>query len=113
MDFPVPYVRGTTYTFSFLKVDANDNSKTLEGAEFKIVSSDNKYVFNAISDENGVVTFSGIPWGIYTLTETKAPEAYAINAQSITLPIIGYVEDMKDGILDCHKYVSGMDGNVE
>ncbi len=109
LDFPVPYVRGTTYTFSFLKVDANDNSKTLEGAEFKIVSSDNKYVFNAISDENGVVTFSGIPWGIYTLTETKAPEAYAINAQSITLPIIGYVEDMKDGILDCHKYVSGMD----
>lgn len=103
LDFPIPYVRGLTYTFNFTKVDATDDSKFLEGAEFKLVSDDMAYT--AISGQNGVVTFSNIPWGEYTLIETKAPGGYILDTnKSFSLPIIGYVEDMKDGELNNHVY---------
>ena len=87
-DFVVPQVRGLLYDVEFKKVDAIGNP--LSGAEFTIsgmtgAGQDICMILGdhtqAVSDENGVVKFENMPWGTYTITETKAPEGY-IGAQA-------------------------------
>ena len=82
-----------TYEFDTLKVDAADNTKKLQGAEFTLQdNATKKYakVENGIfrgwvdaaeastltTDENGLITIKGMEGGKYTITETKAPTDY-------------------------------------
>ena len=59
-----------------IKVDEEDESKTLEGAEFTLVG--NGEIFSQATDENGVALFEGLALNVpYELTETKAPQGYA------------------------------------
>lgn len=82
-----------TYEFDTLKVDAADNTKKLQGAEFTLQDkASGKYakVVNGIfqgwvdaaeastltTDENGLITIKGMEGGTYIVTETKAPTDY-------------------------------------
>ena len=63
-----------------------EDGKTLAGAVFKlelIKESGNeysaKYPFFAVSDEDGIVHFENIPYGVYRLTEYLAPAGYEPN----------------------------------
>lgn len=98
--FPVPTVRGLLYDVTFKKVGTNGLSGCepwpLEGAVFTLTGRSgrdnypgiNDYPINvsenATSDEDGTVTFRGVPWSAnYTITETKAPEGYGKIESSI------------------------------
>ncbi len=59
-------------TVSFVKTDG---ATPLKGAEFSLTRADDGFTATATSDENGVVTFEGVPYSdsAYTLHETKTP----------------------------------------
>lgn len=82
-----------TYKFDTLKVDAADNTKKLQGAEFTLqdkASGNYAKVVNGIfqgwvdaaeastltTDENGLITIKGMEGGTYIVKETKAPTDY-------------------------------------
>lgn len=86
-----PDVEKKVYTSKIVikKVDADDNTKLLEGAEFVLLNSESKY-YNltdgvvtwvddqddatvVTTDKNGAAEFKGLANGTYELKETKAP----------------------------------------
>ena len=58
----------------FVKTDSGEN--TLPGATFTLTNDQNRVIGTEQSGPDGMVTFSGIPAGEYTLTETEAPDNY-------------------------------------
>ncbi len=72
--------------FYLLKEDGN-SGKPLAGAEFTLVGKENNYSFTAVSDEQGLIHFDELIEGTYILKETKAPQGYKINDESITVTI--------------------------
>lgn len=92
-----------TYEFDTLKVDAADNTKKLQGAEFTLKNEAGKYakVENGIfqgwvdaaeastltTDENGLITIKGMEGGTYTITETKAPTDYNLPSKPFTVTL--------------------------
>lgn len=94
-----------TYELDTTKVDGQDNTKKLEGAEFKlhnaddkwaIVNSDNKVTgwsdteeggSTLTSDANGLFKVIGLDDGTYYLKETKAPTGYNLLSSEITVVI--------------------------
>lgn len=103
---PTDYVIVFTYELDTTKVDGQDPDTKLEGAEFKLHNSDNKWVkvdtdgkvtgwsdteegaSTLISDVNGLFQVVGLDAGIYGLKETKAPTGYNLLANEISLEII-------------------------
>ena len=86
VDFPKPEVKGITYDLRVLKND--EDGKPLAGATFELKrtwtdsdgNSHTDFVADSLtSDEKGYVTVTGLPWGEYTLTETKAPDDFVIS----------------------------------
>ncbi|MGK0555437.1 SpaA isopeptide-forming pilin-related protein, partial [Macrococcus capreoli] len=61
------------------KVDSNDSTKLLAGAEFKIVQGDKVIKEGLVTDANGTVNVNDLPFGDYELVETKAPEKYELS----------------------------------
>ena len=79
-----------------------DNGEALEpliGAEFTIRDSDNNVVATIVSDENGYATkyntdsIYGLPEGIYTIQETKAPREYKKGTSATKYTFIVRPED--------------------
>ncbi len=66
------------------KVDSV-TKEPLAGAEFTLTSIEGLIKLTAISDKDGIVEFSDLPPGNYTITETKAPKGYNKNRTPITL----------------------------
>ena len=94
-----------TYELDTTKVDGQDNTKKLEGAEFKLHNADNKWAIvdsnsrvtgwsdtedggsTLTSDENGLFKVIGLDDGTYYLKETKAPAGYNLMSSEITVVI--------------------------
>ncbi|HFI0447629.1 TPA: SpaH/EbpB family LPXTG-anchored major pilin [Streptococcus suis] len=83
--------------YKFVKVDVNNNAKTLAGAEFVVRkdTTDTAKYFKATAEggqwvdslsdatkyttgTDGIVDVKGLEYGTYQLQETKAPEGYAL-----------------------------------
>ncbi|WP_249709100.1 SpaA isopeptide-forming pilin-related protein, partial [Bacillus cereus] len=67
-----------TGQFEVVKVDANDKTKLLSGAEFEVYK-DGKKVAELKTDESGKVMSPKLPLGEYTVKETKAPVGYKLS----------------------------------
>ena len=65
------------------KVDQNDAA--LPGAQFGLFDADGKRVRTATSDEEGMVRFTHVPVGSYTIREVSAPEGYLLSHDVIEL----------------------------
>lgn len=94
-----------TYELDTTKVDGQDNSKNLEGAEFKLHNADDKWAIvnnegkvtgwadteeggsKLTSDANGLFRVIGLDDGTYYLKETKAPTGYNLLSSEITVVI--------------------------
>lgn len=73
--------------FSLLKVDSFH--KPLYGVEFGLFREDGTLQASAVSDENGLVTFEKIPYGTYTIEETKPLSEYLKNFTKVPITIDG------------------------
>ena len=78
-----PYTPGN---FFIKKLDQTDNTKVLKGAVFTLTSSDGK-VINRSTDKDGLINFTELPPGFYTLVESKAPQGYAKSDSTWTVVV--------------------------
>lgn len=78
------------YEINITKVDINVPDKTLEGAEYRLCSSDDEEIATAITDENGKCTFSTKSSGLsfvlnldtmYYIQEKTAPQGYTLDTR--------------------------------
>lgn len=103
----------TSYTWGFgvKKVDADDITKDLAGAEFSVKDVNGnvlgKYTYdvngnvillngNRVTDENGVVTFTGLEEGDYFITEEKAPNGYSLLKEPVKVTITAQKDNNGD-----------------
>lgn len=70
---PVIFNMPAYWDVSFLKIDKDLPTRTLEGAQFTITGTALDQPVTGTSDKNGRVTFAHLKAGSYVLTETKAP----------------------------------------
>lgn len=67
------------------KVD--QDGKPLAGAEFALIDAFGERFAVAASDENGMVRFTKVPYGSYTIRELKAPGGYLTSKEEIAVTI--------------------------
>ena len=84
-------IKNTLKEYSLTLVKKGDDGKLLSGVEFTL--SGNGITKKSASGQDGVVKFEGLPFGKYTITETKAPQGY-VPAGSINVEVEG---DGSDG----------------
>ena len=73
-----------------------DNGEVLPGATFGLFNEAGVKVQEAVSDQEGMVVFSFIPYGSYTIREVSAPSGYHPSEQEWSVTIDGtYVNPTK------------------
>ncbi len=65
----------------------SDTGAPLAGAVFELRRADGRVVDTQTSGEDGVVTFSDVAYGKYTVVESKAPQGYRNTEQKLTAQI--------------------------
>ena len=83
---PEKKIENTLKEYSLTLVKKGDDGKLLEGVEFEI--SGNGITKKSASGQDGVVTFTGLAFGEYTITEVEAPQGY-VKAATIKVTIDG------------------------
>ena len=66
-------------SFHVKKVDKDDTSKGLAGAEFTLSDATGAVLATQVSDKDGNLAFTTLTEGTYTLKETKAPTNYKLD----------------------------------
>lgn len=83
---PEKKIENTLKEYSLTLVKKGDDENLLEGVEFTL--SGNGITKKSASGKDGVVKFEGLPFGKYTIAETKAPQGY-VPAGSINVEVKG------------------------
>ncbi len=65
----------------------NQDGEPLSGAEFALVDAFDEVFATAVSDANGIVRFSKIPFGSYVIRETQSPNGYLICKKDIPITV--------------------------
>lgn len=74
-------------SINILKVDAEDNTLLLTGAEFELRDETGEVVATGTTNQVGEYHFEDVVVGTYTLIETKAPEGYRLLKKPIEVEI--------------------------
>ena len=69
------------------KVDSEDSEIKLKGAEFKVLNSDGEEVGNIVTGEDGKGSLGSLPYGEYTVIETKAPDGYELSLDLVVVEV--------------------------
>ncbi|MDD3362688.1 MAG: SpaA isopeptide-forming pilin-related protein [Hespellia sp.] len=85
---------------SLVKVDANDESKKLSGAEFELFTEDGQSIGTYATDSNGEINISDLGYGKYYLKEKKAPNGYQKLDDKIEFTMKG-----EDILITCRNHV--------
>ena len=75
------------YPIEVILFKVDQDGKPLAGATFGLFDATGMQVMSAVSDANGTVKFSRIPYGAYTIRETIAPKGYLISKEIIELSL--------------------------
>lgn len=67
----------------------DENGRPLAGVEFSLIRSDGKVIMTARSDAEGQILFEKIPYGSYTIEETKTLAGYLKHDVKIELAVDG------------------------
>ena len=67
-------------TLTVIKLDAEGHQR-LEGAEFDVKKSDGTLVAHIATDDLGEARIRDLAWGDYTVTETRAPKGFVLDAE--------------------------------
>lgn len=104
-------VKSYTWGLGVKKVDADDITKDLAGAEFSVKDANGnimgKYTYNengnvvilqgnGVTGANGVVTFTGLKEGDYFITEEKAPNGYSLLKEPVKVTITAQKDNNGD-----------------
>ncbi|MGN0362735.1 MAG: glycine-rich protein [Bilifractor sp.] len=85
------------WDFSFLKVDAENTTRHLEGAKFTLKGNSlDTGKLESSSNSNGVVTFMHLAAGSYTLRETEAPTGLDADGHAGNGGTLSYLPDNSD-----------------
>lgn len=97
-DYPIPEAKFSqpTYSFSFNKL--SDTNQPLAGAVFTITDSTGKVV-QATSSAKGVVQFTNLLPGNYTLKEITAPQGYLLDSATHAVVVASNGDITVDGKL--------------
>ena len=74
---------------TIFKVDAVDE-RPVPNATIEVFDSGNSSVYKGVTDEKGEIRITHLPAGTYTVTETAAPEEYALSDEVWTFTIDEY-----------------------
>ena len=94
--------------FRIKKISDTDRNKGLEGANFSLRDEDKNLIYRP-SDGNGIVEFSNLKPGIYTLREEKAPDKYVKSDKTwrVNVGIDGNVTIIDIGLGSTGDIISG------
>ena len=85
---------------TLVKVDANDETKRLSGAEFELFTSEGESLGTYITDENGEVNIPDLSYGKYYFKENKSPDGYQKLADKIEFSMKG-----QDVTITCRNHI--------
>ncbi|NOU79785.1 hypothetical protein GC101_12965, partial [Paenibacillus sp. LMG 31459] len=88
----------TIGSIKFVKVDATDGTKKLEGAVFKLTNSSKVVVGTKTTNASGEIVFDNLKVGVYTLEETTAPAGYDLDGTPQNITIDSNVQKVLDPI---------------
>ena len=80
-------IRDDYTRFHLLKLD--ENGRALPGVEFGLLNKHDEILFTAVSDAQGVVTFEKIPYGTYTVMETRPLPGYIADGSTVEITVDG------------------------
>ena len=94
--------------FKIEKLNEADRTKKLQGATFSLTDADGHVIYRS-SDADGIVDFTDIEPGTYTLEETRAPEGYTKSTRKwrVTVYDTGNVLIRETGITGTGSVVEG------
>ena len=71
-----------------IKTSADDPTEYLQGAVFNLYRADGtEFATNFVTDANGVIEVTNVPWGSYYFVETQAPSGFSLSSEKIRFSI--------------------------
>ena len=74
-------------TLTIIKLDAEGHQR-LEGAEFDVKKADGTLVAHIATDDLGEARIRDLAWGDYTVTETRAPKGFVLDAEPKSFTVV-------------------------
>ena len=82
---PIAVIENCESEILIQKVDQKHTA--IQGAEFGLYTEKGKLFMTAVSDADGMVRFTGIPYGKYSIRELSAPEGYLLKHDIIYITL--------------------------